>query len=290
MCSMMQITATQNSLCPNKSLCLVSKSSYPSFLASQTRSAFVNPSANTSYLKKGLPVLKYDHRRVGLKHRYTPIASLFGSKGKDNGDGGSPWKAFDKVVENFKKGRSVEDILRQQIENKDFYDGGDGGRTPPGGGGGSSGGDSSSESEDHNILGILEETMHVVLATIGLVLVYIYIIEGQELVLLAKDYIKYLFGADRSARLKSAMYSWGKFYKRRTRKKQKPDEYWLEKAILNTPTWWDHPDKYRYAIMEYLESQRQQESPAASSSSSSSSSSSYDDEEYEESNSDDEQF
>ena len=120
---------------------------------------------------------------------------------------------------------------------------------------------------------------------------YIYIIEGQELVLLVKDYIKYLFGADRSARLKSAMYSWGKFYKRRTRKKPKPDEYWLEKAILNTPTWWDHPDKYRYAIMEYLESQGQLESPASSpSSSSSSSSSSYDDEEYEESNSDDEQF
>lgn len=84
---MMQITATQNSLCPNKSICLVSKSMYPSFFASQTRSAFVNPSANASYLKKGLPVLKYDHRRVGLKHRYTPIASLFGSKGKDSGDG-----------------------------------------------------------------------------------------------------------------------------------------------------------------------------------------------------------
>lgn len=67
--------------------------------------------------------------------------------------------------------------MRQQIENKDFYDGGDGGRTPPGGGGGggSSGRDSSSESEDPSILGILEETMHVVLATIGLVLVVIII-------------------------------------------------------------------------------------------------------------------
>lgn len=83
----MQITATQNSICSNKSICLVSKSIYPSFHASQSQSALVNLSANASYFKRGLPVLKYKHRRVGLKHQHTPIVSLFGSKGKDSGDG-----------------------------------------------------------------------------------------------------------------------------------------------------------------------------------------------------------
>lgn len=83
----MQITATQNSICANKSICLVSKSIYPSFHANQSLRAVVNLSANASYFKQGLPILKYKHRRVGLKHQHTPIVSLFGSKGKGSDDG-----------------------------------------------------------------------------------------------------------------------------------------------------------------------------------------------------------
>ena len=83
----MQITATQNSICANKSICLVSKSIYPSFHANQSRRAVVNLSANASYFKQGLPVLKYEHRRVGLKYQHTPIVSLYGSKGKGSDDG-----------------------------------------------------------------------------------------------------------------------------------------------------------------------------------------------------------
>ncbi|KGN65868.1 hypothetical protein Csa_023343 [Cucumis sativus] len=247
--SSMQITATQNSICANKSICLVSKSIYPSFHANQSRRAVVNLSANASYFKQGLPVLKYEHRRVGLKYQHTPIVSLYGSKGKGSDDGGSPWKGLDKVVESF-KGRSVEDVLRQQIEKKEFYDGGDGGKRPPGGGGGSGGGDSgdggedsSSGSEDYSLTGIMDEILQVILATLGLVFVYIYILSGEELSRLAKDYIKYLFGGSKSVRLKRAMYNWGKFYQS-LMKKKKYDQYWLEKAILSTPTWWDNPDKY----------------------------------------------
>ena len=77
---------------------------------------------------------------------------------------------------------------------------------------------------------------------------YVYIITGEELTRLAKDYIKYLFGGNQSNRLRRAMYKWGRFYKKMTEKK-KYDKFWLEKAIIGTPTWWDSPEKYRRLIM-----------------------------------------
>lgn len=74
---------------------------------------------------------------------------------------------------------------------------------------------------------------------------------------LAKDYIKYLFGGNKSARLRRAMYKWGRFYKKLTQKK-KTDPMWLEKAIINTETWWDSPEKYR-RLARALESNSDQE-------------------------------
>lgn len=85
---------------------------------------------------------------------------------------------------------------------------------------------------------------------------YIYIITGEELTRLAKDYIKYLFGGSQSNRLRRAMYKWGRFYKKMTEKK-KYDQFWLEKAIINTPTWWDSPEKYR-RLFRSLESNSDQ--------------------------------
>lgn len=82
---------------------------------------------------------------------------------------------------------------------------------------------------------------------------YVYIISGEEMARLAKDYIKYLFGGSQSARLKRAMYKWGRFYKKLTEKKV-VDQFWLEKAIINTPTWWDSPEKYRRLFKSYEES------------------------------------
>lgn len=87
---------------------------------------------------------------------------------------------------------------------------------------------------------------------------YIYIINGEEMTRLVKDYIKYLLGGSKSVRLKRSMYQWGRLYQKLTEKKQY-DEYWLEKAILNTPTWWDHPDKYARTVMAYIESQNERE-------------------------------
>lgn len=71
---------------------------------------------------------------------------------------------------------------------------------------------------------------------------YIYMIRGEELTRLARDYIKYLFGAKSSMRLKRAMYKWQKFYESIVRKEEVRED-WLERAIVATPTWWHNPRK-----------------------------------------------
>uniref|UniRef100_A0A2N9IVN8 Glycine-rich protein n=1 Tax=Fagus sylvatica TaxID=28930 RepID=A0A2N9IVN8_FAGSY len=170
----------------------------------------LSPIVNASRRQQCVPVSKYQ--------RSMPVC-LFGGKGKMGGDnGGSPWNAFQNVMGRF-KGKSVEDVLRQQIEKKEYVDDGGKGRKPPPGGGSGNGGDGSGGSEDEDLAGILDETVQVILATIGFIFLYIYIITGEEIARLAKDYIKYLFGGSQSARLKRAMYKWGRFYKRMTEKK-----------------------------------------------------------------------
>lgn len=81
---------------------------------------------------------------------------------------------------------------------------------------------------------------------------YIYILTGEELTKLARDYIKYLFGGSQSVRLKNAMHQWGQLYESMTAQQEEEDEYWLEKAILDTPTWWHDPADYREALKNYL--------------------------------------
>jgi len=83
---------------------------------------------------------------------------------------------------------------------------------------------------------------------------YIYIINGEELTKLARDYIKYLFGGAPSVRLKNAMYQCGVIYNTLTDPGEEEDdcEFWLEETILNTPTWWHDPSDYREALENYL--------------------------------------
>lgn len=86
---------------------------------------------------------------------------------------GSPWQALKNVFGRF-KGKSLEGELRQQLEKKQFYDdsgSGSGIKRPPGGGGGGGGdgGDGSGESEDEGLAGIIDETVQVILATIGFI-------------------------------------------------------------------------------------------------------------------------
>ena len=76
---------------------------------------------------------------------------------------------------------------------------------------------------------------------------YVYIISGEEITRLAKDYIKFVFSGSKSIRLQRAMYKWGRFFHTLNEKKEY-DKFWLEKAILTTPTAYDSPEKYRNLV------------------------------------------
>ncbi|TKY69292.1 hypothetical protein E2542_SST05562 [Spatholobus suberectus] len=162
---------------------------------------------------------------------------LAGGKGMmGNDDENSPWKSIEKAIGKF-KGQSIEDVLRRQLEKGEYYDSGGSGVKPPGG-------------------AAAVVVAAVVLMALGIqkMKLYIYILTGEELAKLARDYIKYLFGGTQTVRLKNAMYQWGQLYESMTAKKEEEDEYWLEKAILNTPTWGYDPADYREALINYLES------------------------------------
>ncbi|GAV86343.1 hypothetical protein CFOL_v3_29774 [Cephalotus follicularis] len=181
------------------------------------------------------------------------LVCLLGGKDKSEKDAGSPWKALEKTLGNF-KGQSIEDVLRQQIEKQEFSDGGSG-ENPPrgGGGGGGEGGDGSGGSENEGLADIINEVLQVVLATVGFIFLYIFIISGEELTRLGKDYIKYLFKGTTSVRLRRAMYKWRKFFESlNEREVEDPD--WLAKEIINTPTWYDSPEKYRHILRSKLSS------------------------------------
>ncbi|CAJ1932476.1 unnamed protein product [Sphenostylis stenocarpa] len=186
---------------------------------------------------------------------------LAGDKGlMGNDDESSPWKSIEKAIGKFKGQNSIEDVLRRQIEKGEYFDsGGGGGVKPPVGGGNSGSGDGSpdgsGDSEDESLAGMWEENLQVFLATLGFIFLYIYIITGEELTKLARDYIKYLFGGTQSVRLKNAMYQCGILYNSLMPTKVEEDEdseFWLEEAILDTPTWWHDPSDYREVLKNYL--------------------------------------
>ncbi|XP_042514200.1 uncharacterized protein LOC122088902 [Macadamia integrifolia] len=198
--------------------------------------------------------------------RSMPVC-LFGGKGNPGEDSeGSPWfpwKALEKGWNGLTKRQSMEDILKEQIRKGQFAGEGGGTGIPPGGRDDGFGG-----SEDESSDGVLDEFIQVILATIGLIFLYVYIIDGEELTRLAGDFIKYLFSRKQSNRLKQTMYMWSRFFQRLTRKVEEVDRYWLEREILNTPTWWYNPREFRNYLRSRLAS-------LSSSSSSSPSSSSY---------------
>lgn len=205
---------------------------------------------NATAYNHGLPALK-------CRQKSTVVCSLGGKDKSD--DKGAPWQDFSKAMGNLGKGQSVEDVLRQQIQKQEFYDG-DGGKSPPRRGGGGRGGGGSEESGDEGVSGIIDETVQVVLATIGFILLYIYIIAGEELTKLGKDYIKYLLGGSKSVRLSNAMDALESFWKTLSDNKLVYDKYWLEKEILNTTTWFDGPEKYRRMLRSYMERSADEES------------------------------
>lgn len=181
-------------------------------------------------------------------HHLITVCSSRGEASSGNGSKDPLWKSFGEALENFGKKSSVEDELRQRTEEGEFYDEGGSGGNPPWGRGGGGGGGGSDGSEDEGFSGELDETIQVVLATLGLIFVYVYIINGAELTLLVKDYIRFLVKGKKSVRLTRFLDQWEAFLKSLTAKEVDVDKFWLEKAIINTPTWWDHPEKYRHLM------------------------------------------
>lgn len=90
---------------------------------------------------------------------------------------GSPWKSLEKAMSNLRKESSVEDLLREQIQKQEFYDGGSGGENTGGGGDSGSGGDDGSSpgesDDDMSLLGRIDEFFQVILAFTGFVIAVI---------------------------------------------------------------------------------------------------------------------
>lgn len=201
---------------------------------------------SSSYLGTKLPKISLNAKVGVLRPQLRRIVCLFGGKGKASNDNeASPWKALEKAMGNPKKEKSIEDLLKQQIEKQEYYDGGDGGGDRSGGGSGG-GSDGSGGAEDEGIPGILDELGQVVLATMGFILLYIYIIEGEEITVFTKDILKFIFLRQKSIRLARTIAKWESYFKSLTEKEVEP--YWLESEILNTTTWYDSPTKYRQIL------------------------------------------
>ncbi|KAJ8557311.1 hypothetical protein K7X08_002936 [Anisodus acutangulus] len=217
--------------------------SFPSLTAPKRTSKLTTLSS--TYLGTKLSKISLKAKVGVSKPQLCRTVCLFGGKGTASNDNeASPWKALEKAMGNLKKERSVEDLLKQQIEKQEYYDGGDGGDRPGGGGGGGSDG---SGEPDEGIPGILDELGQVVLATMGFIFLYIYIIEGEEITVFTKDILKFIFLRQKSIRLGRTIAKWESYFSSLTEKKEE-DPYWLESEILNTTTWYDGPAKYRLIL------------------------------------------
>ncbi|OIW01992.1 hypothetical protein TanjilG_14023 [Lupinus angustifolius] len=202
-----------------------------------------NPCSSISLGKRGKPSFGLKCRPIS-KSREPLHICLAGGNGMETNDENSPLKSLEKAMEKF-KGPSIEDVLRQQINKGEYLEGGGSGAKPPGGDGGSGGGgdgpaDPGGE-EEETPAEIFDEYLQMIFGTLGFIFLYIYILTGEELTKLARDFIKYKFGGNPSVRLKNAMYEWGEFYRSMV-EEEEIEEDWLETAILNTPTWWHNPD------------------------------------------------
>ncbi|CAL0299128.1 unnamed protein product [Lupinus luteus] len=180
-----------------------------------------------------------------LKSRRPLHVCLAGGKGMMDNNENSPWKSLENEMQKL-KGQSLEDALREQIQKGEYYQNGGNGGKPPGNGG-RGGGGGAGGSDDGRFAGISDETLQVILATIGFIFLYICVNDGVELAKLTRDFIKYLSGGGQSVRLQRALYKWVRLYKNITQKKEVDKD-----ASEKEPTKWYKPDHYRDIIRNYI--------------------------------------
>ncbi|KAK7279416.1 hypothetical protein RJT34_24468 [Clitoria ternatea] len=147
--------------------------------------------------------------------------------------------SLEKAMEQF-KGQSLEDILRQQMGK-----GGSGGKPPRGGGGGGNSGGS----DNGGFGGMSDETLQVVLATIGFIFLYMNVINGLEFAKLFRDFINFLCGRGQSVRLKRALYKWVVLSKFMTERKEG-----VKNGLKKVSTWRFNPDFFRGVLRHHMKS------------------------------------
>ncbi|GAU37504.1 hypothetical protein TSUD_275560 [Trifolium subterraneum] len=189
---------------------------------------FLIPRAKHS---SGLQCVSGLQRVPVLKSRKPRHVCLAGGKGMMDNSEDSQRKSLEEAMKS----------LQEKIKKGEY--GGGSGSKPPGGRGRGGGSGNSDGSEE----GMSDETLQIVLATIGFIFVYIYVINGVELTKLARDFIKYLLGGTQSVRLKRASYKWARFYKKIIGPTE-VDENGLEKA----PTRWNITGLYRDVVRNYM--------------------------------------
>ncbi|CAA0832336.1 Unknown protein [Striga hermonthica] len=222
----------------------------------------------STYLGTRFPKMPLRITSATSRYKRATIVSLFGSKGKsaesDNSNEGSPWKAVEKDMGNFRKNQPIEEVLRQQIQEQDYYDDGDSGGNRPGGSGGNrSGGGGSGggfgEGENRVRRGFWDELGQEIMATLGIIITYIYILRGQEFTAIVKDVFSFILQRRKSTRLKRVIDKWNSFLQTMKDKPEYEDPFWLQRAILSTTTDYDSPEKWE-RLIEELEDEDEGES------------------------------
>ncbi|KAK7273822.1 hypothetical protein RIF29_14885 [Crotalaria pallida] len=211
-----------------------------------------NPCSGISLSLRGKPSFGIKCRPISKSREPLHICSAGGGEMENNVEN-SPWKSLEKAMEKF-EGPSIEDVLRQQINKGEYLQDGGSGAKPPGDGSGGGGGgpDGSGEfEEEESPAEIFDEYLQMIFGTLGFIFLYIYILTGEELTKLARDYIKYKLGGNQSVRLKNAMNEWELFIDSIAIEEETHKD-WLEQAIDDTPTWWHNPDYYQQLANDYL--------------------------------------